>query len=63
MGRDCHSEDDFESDEDRVLTAKKQLMTSFEQGIRAFCKPSSKNKPLSLENLDVKPFPAETQSF
>ena len=60
MGRDCHSEDDFESDEDRVLTAQQQLMTSFERGIRDFCKPAaaSKNK-LSLENLQLKPFPAK----
>lgn len=58
MSKDCHSEDDFDSDEDRVTNGRKQLLDSFEAALKDF-KRAGKSQ-LKLENLQEKPFPAET---
>ena len=60
MGKDCNSEDDFESDEERITNGQKSLITSFERAMKDFVRPS-KGSRMNLENLQLKPFPAELQ--
>ena len=58
MAKDCTSEDDFASDEERIINGQKQLMSEFERAMKDFQKAGKKK--LSLENLQDIPFAAES---
>ena len=60
MRKDCNSEDDFESDEERIGNGQKSLITAFERAMKDFVRPS-KGSRMSLENLKEQPFPAELE--
>jgi len=36
MAKDCTSEDDFASDEERIINGQKQLMSEFERAMKDF---------------------------